>query len=106
MASFLSYRFSCGYLIYIFCTNPIIALLSALLYCLNGLTFFLQLCLDYLGFVCCWSCLPCLCYVHQEKQRNRIKEKLEKFNKEKLLDFCEVLDINVKVTTKKVSWLS
>jgi protein DEK len=50
--------------------------------------------------------LPCLCYVHQEKQRNRIKEKLEKFNKEKLLDFCEVLDINVKVTTKKVSWLS
>lgn len=38
---------------------------------------------------------------NQEKQRNRIKEKLEKFNKEKLLDFCEVLDINVKVTTKK-----
>lgn len=46
------------------------------------------------------------CDVHQEKQRTRIKEKLEKFNKEKLLDFCEVLDINVKVTTKKVSWLS
>ncbi|KAG0540804.1 hypothetical protein BDA96_03G441100 [Sorghum bicolor] len=38
---------------------------------------------------------------NQEKQRNKIKEKLEKFNKEKLLDFCEVLDINVKVTTKK-----
>ncbi|PWZ31843.1 hypothetical protein Zm00014a_005332 [Zea mays] len=38
---------------------------------------------------------------NQEKQRNRIKEKLEKFNKEKLLDFCEILDVIVKVTMKK-----
>ncbi|TVU34578.1 hypothetical protein EJB05_16415 [Eragrostis curvula] len=39
---------------------------------------------------------------NQEKQRNRIKDKLDKFNKEKLLDFCEILDIHVsKATTKK-----
>ncbi|KAK3166371.1 hypothetical protein QOZ80_1AG0044920 [Eleusine coracana subsp. coracana] len=39
---------------------------------------------------------------NQEKHRNRIKEKLDKFNKEKLLDFCEILDIHVsKATTKK-----
>jgi len=30
---------------------------------------------------------------NQEKQRTKIKEKLDKFNKEKLLDFCEILDI-------------
>jgi hypothetical protein len=47
-----------------------------------------------------------VCDVHQEKHRTKIKEKLEKFNKEKLLDFCEILDVIVKVTTKKVSWLS
>jgi len=39
---------------------------------------------------------------NQEKQRTKIKEKLDKFNKEKLLDFCEILDICVaKATTKK-----
>uniref|UniRef100_J3L7C3 DEK-C domain-containing protein n=1 Tax=Oryza brachyantha TaxID=4533 RepID=J3L7C3_ORYBR len=39
---------------------------------------------------------------NQEKQRARIKEKLDKFNKEKLLDFCEILDIYVsRATTKK-----
>uniref|UniRef100_A0A0E0JSZ6 DEK-C domain-containing protein n=1 Tax=Oryza punctata TaxID=4537 RepID=A0A0E0JSZ6_ORYPU len=39
---------------------------------------------------------------NQEKQRTRIKEKLDKFNKEKLLDFCEILDIHVsRATTKK-----
>ncbi|KAF0925510.1 hypothetical protein E2562_016701 [Oryza meyeriana var. granulata] len=39
---------------------------------------------------------------NQEKQRARIKEKLDKFNKEKLLDFCEILDVYVcKATTKK-----
>ncbi|KAL6616637.1 hypothetical protein ACP70R_038907 [Stipagrostis hirtigluma subsp. patula] len=39
---------------------------------------------------------------NQEKNRTRIKEKLEKFNKEKLVDFCEILDIRVnKATTKK-----
>jgi len=38
---------------------------------------------------------------NQEKHRTKIKEKLEKFNKEKLLDFCEILDVIVKVTTKK-----
>lgn len=44
---------------------------------------------------------------NQEKQRTRIKEKLDKFNKEKLLDFCEILDIHVsRAATKKVSWLS
>jgi protein DEK len=42
----------------------------------------------------------------QEKHRNRIKEKLDKCNKEKLLDFCEILDIHVsKATTKKVCCL-
>ncbi|RLN21707.1 protein DEK-like [Panicum miliaceum] len=39
---------------------------------------------------------------NQEKHRAKIKEKLDKFNKEKLLDFCEILDIYVaKATTKK-----
>jgi len=39
---------------------------------------------------------------NQEKHRTKIKEKLDKFNKEKLLDFCEILDISVaKATTKK-----
>ncbi|CAL4959675.1 unnamed protein product [Urochloa decumbens] len=39
---------------------------------------------------------------NEEKQRTRIKEKLDKFNKEKLLDFCEILDICIpKATTKK-----
>ncbi|KAG8054120.1 hypothetical protein GUJ93_ZPchr0001g29881 [Zizania palustris] len=39
---------------------------------------------------------------NQEKHRARIKEKLDRFNKEKLLDFCEILDIHVsKATTKK-----
>ncbi|KAF8648629.1 hypothetical protein HU200_064674 [Digitaria exilis] len=39
---------------------------------------------------------------NEGKHRTRIKEKLDKFNKEKLLDFCEILDIRVpKATTKK-----
>lgn len=39
----------------------------------------------------------------QEKQKARLKEKLDKCNKERLLDFCELLDIHVnKATTKKV----
>ncbi|OEL30444.1 hypothetical protein BAE44_0008538 [Dichanthelium oligosanthes] len=39
---------------------------------------------------------------NQEKHRTRIKERLDKFNKEKLLDFCEILDICLpKATTKK-----
>ncbi|OAY84209.1 Protein DEK [Ananas comosus] len=38
----------------------------------------------------------------EEKQKARLKEKLEKCNKERLLDFCELLDIHVnKATTKK-----
>ncbi|CAO1942874.1 unnamed protein product [Urochloa humidicola] len=39
---------------------------------------------------------------NEEKHRTRIKEKLDKFNKEKLLDFCEILDIRIpRATTKK-----
>lgn len=39
----------------------------------------------------------------QEKQRAKIKEKIEKCVKEKLLDFCDVLNISVaRATTKKV----
>uniref|UniRef100_A0A6V7QUR4 DEK-C domain-containing protein n=1 Tax=Ananas comosus var. bracteatus TaxID=296719 RepID=A0A6V7QUR4_ANACO len=38
----------------------------------------------------------------REKQKARLKEKLDKCNKERLLDFCELLDIHVnKATTKK-----
>ncbi|XP_020113294.1 protein DEK-like [Ananas comosus] len=38
----------------------------------------------------------------EEKQKARLKEKLDKCNKERLLDFCELLDIHVnKATTKK-----
>ncbi|XP_051227868.1 DEK domain-containing chromatin-associated protein 1 [Lolium perenne] len=38
---------------------------------------------------------------NEDKQRTKVKDKLDKFNKEKLLDFCEILDINVKGTLKK-----
>ncbi|XP_038984333.1 cilia- and flagella-associated protein 251-like isoform X2 [Phoenix dactylifera] len=39
---------------------------------------------------------------NKEKQRAKIKEKLDKCNKEKLLDFCELLDLHVlKATAKK-----
>ncbi|XP_018675521.2 DEK domain-containing chromatin-associated protein 2 isoform X2 [Musa acuminata AAA Group] len=49
--------------------------------------------LQFSGFV--WS-------ENEEKQRARIKEKLDKYNKERLLDFCDLLDIHVvKPSTKK-----
>ncbi|KAE8723561.1 hypothetical protein F3Y22_tig00012370pilonHSYRG00179 [Hibiscus syriacus] len=42
---------------------------------------------------------------NEEKQRSKVKEKLDKFNKEKLLEFCDVLDVPVmkamKATTRK-----
>lgn len=39
----------------------------------------------------------------QEKQKNKVKEKFDKCNKEKLLELCDVLDIPVvKATTRKV----
>ena len=39
----------------------------------------------------------------QEKQRLKVKEKFDKCVKEKLLEFCDVLDIPItKATTKKV----
>lgn len=43
-------------------------------------------------------------YVHQEKQRAKIKEKLDKCVKEKLVDFCYVFDIQVhnKAAVRKV----
>ncbi|PQQ17219.1 glutamic acid-rich protein isoform X1 [Prunus yedoensis var. nudiflora] len=37
----------------------------------------------------------------QEKQRTRVKEKLDKCVKEKLVDFCEFLNIPIKAGTKK-----
>lgn len=40
----------------------------------------------------------------QEKPKMRVKEKFDKCNKEKLLEFCDLLDIPVaKATTKKVN---
>jgi len=42
----------------------------------------------------------------QDKQRAKIKEKIDKFVKEKLLDFCDVLNIQInKTNVKKVSLL-
>lgn len=42
--------------------------------------------------------------LQQEKQRIRVKEKLDKCVKEKLMDFCDVLNIQInKAGTKKVS---
>lgn len=39
----------------------------------------------------------------QEKQMIKVKEKLDKCNKEKLSEFCDVLDIPIaKATTRKV----
>lgn len=43
----------------------------------------------------------------QEKQMIKVKEKLDKCNKEKLSEFCDVLDIQIaKATTRKVRWFS
>lgn len=40
----------------------------------------------------------------QEKQRAKVKEKLDKCIKEKLMDFCDVLNIPIsKASTRKVS---
>ncbi|CAN0906033.1 DEK domain-containing chromatin-associated protein 2 [Linum grandiflorum] len=40
---------------------------------------------------------------NEEKQKSRVKEKLDKFVKEKLLDFCDVLNIQVtKATVRKL----
>lgn len=37
----------------------------------------------------------------------KVKEKLDKCNKEKLLEFCDVLDVHVnKASTRKVWWFS
>lgn len=39
----------------------------------------------------------------QEKQKAKVREKLDKCNKEKLWEFCDVLDIPItKTTTRKV----
>ncbi|XP_072990853.1 DEK domain-containing chromatin-associated protein 1-like [Typha latifolia] len=38
---------------------------------------------------------------NEEKQKGRVKEKLDKCSKEKLLDFCDILDIHLKATAKK-----
>jgi hypothetical protein len=43
----------------------------------------------------------------QEKQMNKVREKLDRCNKEKLLEFCDFLDITLnKSTIKKVCWFS
>lgn len=39
----------------------------------------------------------------QEKQRSKVKEKLDKCVKEKLLDFCDVLNVPIHKTGKKAS---
>jgi len=42
----------------------------------------------------------------QDKQRAKVKERIDKFVKEKLLDFCDVLNIQInKTNMKKVSLL-
>ena len=41
--------------------------------------------------------------LQQEKHRARVKEKIDKCVKEKLMDFCDLLNIPVKGTTKKVN---
>lgn len=39
----------------------------------------------------------------QDKQKIKVKEKFDKCNKEKLLEFCDLLDIPIaKATTRKV----
>lgn len=39
----------------------------------------------------------------QEKQKGKVREKLDKHTKEKLLEFCDLLDIPVsRATTRKV----
>lgn len=42
----------------------------------------------------------------QDKQKNKIKEKLDKCVKEKLLEFCDLLDLPVtRAASRKVCWL-
>ncbi|KAH0448693.1 hypothetical protein IEQ34_022493 [Dendrobium chrysotoxum] len=49
--------------------------------------------LQFSGFV--WS-------QNEEKEKSKVREKLNKCNKERLLDFCDLLDVyTLKVTTKK-----
>lgn len=39
----------------------------------------------------------------QDKQKSKVKEKMDKCNKEKLLEFCDLFDIpTAKATSKKV----
>ena len=39
----------------------------------------------------------------QEKQKLKVKEKLDKYNKEKLLEFCDLFDMPIgKTSAKKV----
>lgn len=37
----------------------------------------------------------------QEKQKIKVKEKFDKCNKEKLLEFCDVLDIQISKNTRR-----
>lgn len=37
----------------------------------------------------------------QEKAKDKVKEKLDKCNKEKLLEFCDLFDISVGKATRK-----
>jgi Zn-finger domain-containing protein len=53
------------------------------------------------------SCLGllnyCSCDVFQDKKKTRLKEKIDKYPKDKLCEFCDLLDIPVsKASTKKV----
>ncbi|KAI7734413.1 hypothetical protein M8C21_004062, partial [Ambrosia artemisiifolia] len=38
---------------------------------------------------------------NEEKQKTKVHEKLDKFNKEKLFDFCDLLDVQITRTTAK-----
>lgn len=55
----------------------------------------------------CDQIIICLLYfIKQEKQRGKVKERLDKCVKEKLLDFCDVLNIPVIKSAAKKACIS
>jgi hypothetical protein len=56
--------------------------------------------------VCAEDFYPVYCCCKQEKERSRVKEKLERYTKEGLVLLIDVLDLHLPRTGKKVKFLS
>lgn len=93
---------------YVWVENEVVSL-SALLYLVDSLVMW-HMCMEYASINIEWlydmwmTCILCnvSLFLKQERQRVKIKEKLDKCVKEKLLFFCDILNIPVsKSATKK-----